>query len=455
MRKDVKVDSQAKDTEPNDGILAGKTIVVKDNISVAQIHSLLGTDAVTDFIPTSDATVVTRSLLAGATIIGKAVCENFSMTGTSFSAATGPVHNPYARDYSTGGSSSGCGALVASGATDMAIGGDQGGSIRLPACWCGIYGLKPTHGLIPYTGIASLETTMDHTGPMTRTCLDNALLLKALAGTDNIDDRCIATPPLSETPDYPSVLSQVKSQTPLQGFKIGLLKEGFTDAQSTGLNDPRVSAKVREAIDKFKELGAVIEEVSVPLHTISPTLWLCIMRMGCVPGFMGGAVGRQGFYMNQLTTKMGSLHTAEGWKKAPWSAKNMIMNGVYMQLYCPELYGKANNLVRLLREKYDEALGKFDVLVMPTIPYLPTPHAPQDASVMQKIEKGLGQTMNTCSFDVTGHPALSMPIGMLGAKEDENIKFPVGLQIVGKHFDECTVYKAAFAWERRFDWKLC
>jgi len=109
---------------------------------------------------------------------------------------------------------------------------------------------------------------MDHTGPMTRTCLDDALLLKALAGTDNIDDRCIATLPPSQIPDYPSVLGQVKSQTPLQGFKIGLLKEGFTDAQSTGLNDPRVSARVREAIDKFKELGAVIEEVSVPVSGI-------------------------------------------------------------------------------------------------------------------------------------------------------------------------------------------
>ncbi|KAF5352900.1 hypothetical protein D9758_007868 [Tetrapyrgos nigripes] len=448
----------AKDTQPNEGILVGKTIVMKDNISVAQVHCLLGTDAVTDFIPTSDATVVTRSLMAGATIVGKAVCENFSMTGTSFSAATGPVHNPYARGYSAGGSSSGCGALVASGAVDIlnrGVGGDQGGSIRLPASWCGIYGMKPTQGLVPYTGIASLESTLDHTGPMTRTALDNAILLKALAGNDNIDDRCRATPPPSQIPNYPSVLDEVKKSTkPLQGFKIGLLKEGFHDMPS-GLNDPRVAMKVREAAEKFKDLGAVVEEVSVPQHSMSMPLWLCVVRMGCVPGFMGGKVGRQGFYDELLTIKMGNLHTAEGWEKTPWAAKNMIMNGVYMQSYCPELYGKATNLIRRLREQYDEALSKYDVLVMPTVPYLPTPHAPLNATVVQKIEKGLGQTANTCSFDVTGHPALTMPIGMLEAREDKNIKFPVGLQIVGKHFDESTIYKAAFAWEDRFSWKEC
>ncbi|KAF5311550.1 hypothetical protein D9758_017935 [Tetrapyrgos nigripes] len=442
----------AKDTQPNNGILAGKTIVMKDNISLAQVPCLLGTDAITDFIPTSDATVVTRSLTAGATILGKAVCENFSMSGTSCSAATGPVDNPYAKGYSTGGSSSGCGALVASGAVDMAIGGDQGGSIRLPASWCGIYGLKPTQGLIPYTGIAHLETTMDHTGPMTRTVLDNAILLKALAGTDNIDDRCRGTPPPSQIPDYPSILDQVKaSPKPLEGFKIGLLKEGFFDVPS-GLNDPRVSKKVREAAEKFKNLGALVEEVSVPLHSTSPTLWHCVVRRGCVPNFFGGTTGRQGFYMNQLTTKMGALQTAEGWEKVPCSAKDMILNGVYMQLYYPELYGKATNLIRMLTEQYDEALNKYDVLVMPTIPYLPVSHSPPDATVLEKISKGLGQVLNTCAFDVTGHPALSMPIGMLEALEDK-IKLPVGLQIVGKHFDESTIYKAAFSWENGFDWK--
>ncbi|KAJ3852362.1 amidase [Lentinula lateritia] len=451
----------AKDTRPNGGILSGKTVVMKDNISVARVNCLLGTDAMTGFVPTADATVVTRTLESGGTILGKAVCENLSMAGTSFTAATGPVHNPYARGYSAGGSSSGCGALVASCAVDMAIGGDQGGSIRLPASWCGIYGLKPTQGLIPYTGIASLETTMDHTGPMTQTCFDNALLLKALAGKDNIDDRCIAAPSPSEIPDYPAILDEVKGAAkPLEGFKIGLLTEGFSDipCEQGAMNDARVSRKVRDAAGKWKEMGASVEDVSIPMHALSMDLWLMVVRMGCVPGLMGGVIGRQGFYQNQLTTKMSALRTPEGWDKLPFTAKNMILNGVYMQEYCPELYGKATNLIRLLREKYDEALDHFDVLVMPTTPYLATSHAVPDATVLAKISKGLGQTMNTCSFDVTGHPALSMrvPIGMLPSLDDSSINLPVGLQIVSKHFQESRIYKAAFAWENEYpNWKDC
>ncbi|GAW01742.1 amidase [Lentinula edodes] len=134
----------------------------------------------------------------------------------------------------------------------------------------------------------------------------------------------------------------------------------------------------------------------------------------------------------------------------------MVLNGVYMQEYCPELYGKATNLIRLLREKYDEALNHFDVLVMPTTPYLATSHAVPDATVLAKVSKGLGQTMNTCSFDVTGHPALSMPIGMLPSLDDSSINLPVGLQIVSKHFGESRIYKAAFAWENEYpNWKDC
>ncbi|KAJ3781227.1 putative amidase [Lentinula aff. detonsa] len=456
----------AKDILPNEGILSGKTIVMKDNISVAGVNCLQGTDAFTGFVctPIADATVVTRTLDAGGTIVGKAVCENLSMAGTSFTAATGPVHNPYARGYSAGGSSSGCGALVASCAVDIndpltlgflwAIGGDQGGSIRSPASWCGIDGLKPTQGLIPYTGIASFETTMDHTGPMTRTCHDNSLLLKALAGKDNIDDRCIATPAPSDIPDYPAILDKVKGTAkPLAGFKIGL-KEGFSEAscEQGGMYDVRVHQKVKDAADKWKDMGASVEDVSIPMHALPMDWWLMIVRMGVI----GGASGRQGFHQNQLTTRMSALRTPEGWDKLPFTVKNMVLDGVYMQEYYPELYGKVTNLIRLLRENYDEALDRFDVLVMPTTPYLATSNATPDATVLAKISKGLGQTMNTCSFDVTGHPALSMPVGILPSLDNPSISLPEGLQIMSKHFQESKIYKAAFAWEDKHpNWKEC
>ncbi|KAK8055987.1 amidase signature enzyme [Apiospora rasikravindrae] len=172
-----------------DATLKGKTVCLKDNIALAQVPCLLGTESFTDWTPQMDATIATRVLEAGAQITGKAVCENLSRGAVSVTAATGPVHNPFVRGYSAGGSSSGTAALVASGAVDLGIGCDQGGSVRIPAAKCGLYGFKPTFGLVPYTGIASNDASVDFVGPMTRTCLECATLLEVLAGADGLDDR--------------------------------------------------------------------------------------------------------------------------------------------------------------------------------------------------------------------------------------------------------------------------
>ena len=149
------------------GKLKGKTVVLKDNIMLAGVPMMNGASTLEGYMPDIDATVVTRILDAGGTIVGKAHCEYFCLSGGSHTNATGPVHNPHKMGYSAGGSSSGSAVLVALGEVDMAIGGDQGGSIRMPASFCGIYGMKPTHGLVPYTGIMPIEIYVDHTGPMT------------------------------------------------------------------------------------------------------------------------------------------------------------------------------------------------------------------------------------------------------------------------------------------------
>ncbi|KIK70024.1 hypothetical protein GYMLUDRAFT_91000 [Collybiopsis luxurians FD-317 M1] len=442
------------DVSPNEGPLSGRTLVVKDNVTVAGVNCLLGTAVFEGWKPTTDATIVTRILEAGGTLLGKAVCENLSMSASSFSAATGPVHNPFAKGYSTGGSSSGCGVLVATGEADMAMGGDQGGSVRLPASWCGLYGLKATYGLVPYTGIAPMEATIDHTGPMTQTCLDNAILLKAVAGRDELDGRSAGAPSSKEIPDYPAILRSMQGvQLPLKGFKIGLVKEGFEICNMGGLNDPRVGTKVREAALKWRELGAEVSEVSIPMHNFGPTLWVCISRMGTAPVLWNGISNRTDFGLVELSRKMQNIRTPEGWEKVAWPSKNIVLNGTYLWDKHPELYGKAVNQVRHLRNKYNEALLQYDLLVMPTTPYLPNTHAPPEAGVLEKISKSLGQTLNTCPFNLTGHPSLSMPIGMLSSLDDPNIHFPVGLQITGKHLDEASIYQAAFAWEEKFDWR--
>jgi amidase len=211
-----------------------------------------------------DATVVSRIVEAGGIITGKAVCENLSTSAASFTAASGPVDNPYAKGYSAGGSSSGTANLVAKGEVDLGIGADQGGSIRIPASLCGLVGFKATAGLIPYTGCVSNEATVDYVGPMTTTCMENAILLEAIAGVDGLDDRQRAgTPFRHEIPKYSQILLESK-EAGVKGLRIGILKESI----SSEIIDPGVGAKFSAAARVFEGLGAIVEEVSVPMHTI-------------------------------------------------------------------------------------------------------------------------------------------------------------------------------------------
>jgi amidase len=206
------------------GKLKGKKVALKDNICLAGVPMMNGASTMEGYVPEIDATVVTRILDAGGTIAGKTVCEYFCFSGGSHTSASGPVHNPHRMGYSAGGSSSGSAAVVAAGEVPMALGGDQGGSIRIPASFCGIYGLKPTHGLVPYTGIMPIELTLDHTGPMTATVEDNALLLEVLAGPDGLDPRqygAVAKP-------YREALGRGAA-----GLKIAVLEEGFGHPQAT------------------------------------------------------------------------------------------------------------------------------------------------------------------------------------------------------------------------------
>ena len=178
------------------GKLKGRKVALKDTICLAGVPMMNGASVLEGYVPEIDATVATRLLDAGAEIVGKTVCEYFSASGGCVTAATGPVTNPRKPGYSAGGSSSGSAAVVANGEVDMAMGGDQAGSIRIPASYCGVVGLKPTFGLVPYTGIMGLDPTIDHIGPMTRTVADNALFLEVLAGpTDTIRASAAFAPP--------------------------------------------------------------------------------------------------------------------------------------------------------------------------------------------------------------------------------------------------------------------
>ena len=419
---------------PN-GKLAGKTVVLKDNVCLAGVPMMNGASTLEGYVPDVDATIVTRILDAGGTIVGKAHCEYFCFSGGSHTNATGPVHNPRRPGHSAGGSSSGSAALVAAGEADMAIGGDQGGSIRIPASYCGIYGMKPTHGLVPYTGIMPIELTLDHAGPMTATVADNALLLEVIAGADGLDPR-------QYTP-RPAAYSQAFGRD-VKGLKIGVVKEGFGFPNS----ERDVDAKVKSAALAFGKLGAVVSEVSVPMHLAGPAIWTPIALEGATELMMKG----NGFGTNWRGLFVTSLLDAHsGWRhradELPDTLKvSMLLGHYFVKHYRGHFYAKAQNLSRKLRAAYDAALGAHDLLLMPTLPVKATPLPPADAPRELSLQRAFEMIANTAPFDATGHPAMSLPCG-------ESDGLPIGLMLIGKHWDEATIYRAAHAFEQSGDWR--
>ena len=419
------------------GPLSGKRVVLKDNICLAGVPMMNGASTLEGYVPDIDATVVTRILDAGGTIVGKAHCEYFCLSGGSHTSALGPVHNPYKYGYSAGGSSSGCGALVGAGEVEMAIGGDQGGSIRMPASYSGCYGMKATHGLVPYTGVMPIEATIDHAGPMTTTVGNNALLLEVIAGADGLDPRQYDVQ--VEKYSYTTGLGRGVS-----GMRIAMITESFGWPSS----EPDVDAKVREAAERLRAAGAIIEPVSIPMHRDGGAIWTPIALEGLVAQMMQG--NGMGFNWKGLyTTSLLDAH-------ANWRARanelsrtlkiSMLAGEYFIKHHRGHFYAKAQNLGRLLRKSYDDVLARYDLLLMPTLPMKATPLPPANAPLALWCQRGFEMLPNTCPFDVTGHPAMNIPCGMSDG-------LPVGLMLVGKHYAETTIYRAAHLFEQLGDWR--
>lgn len=417
------------------GPLEGRKIVLKDNICLAGVPMMNGASTLEGYTPDIDATVVTRILDAGGTIVGKAHCEYFCLSGGSHTNATGPVHNPHKAGHTSGGSSSGCGALVGAGEVEMAIGCDQGGSIRMPAAFCGLYGMKATHGLVPYSGIMPIEITIDHAGPMTQTVADNALLLEVIAGADGLDPRQYA-PHIDK---YTNALGRGVS-----GLRIGVVREGFGWPSS----EPEVDAKVKRAADRLRDLGARVEELSIPMHRDGQVIWTPIALEGLVDLMMHGngfGTNWEGLYVTSL------LDAHSNWRsradELSKSLKISMFVGEYMQKhYRGRFYAKAQNLSRLLRATYDEVFKACDLLLMPTVPMKAPPIPPSDAPLGLQIQRAFEMIPNTSPFDASGHPAMNIPCGMADG-------LPVGMMLVGRFFEESTIYRAAHAFEQSADWR--
>ena len=416
------------------GKLAGRRVALKDNVCLAGVPMMIGADVFEGYVPDVDATIVERILDAGGEIAGKAVCEYFCVSGGSHTSSTGPVQNPRKPGFSAGGSSSGSAALVAAGDVDMAIGGDQAGSIRIPASFCGIVGLKPTFGLVPYTGIAPLEMTIDACGPMTKDVRDNALLLGVIAGPDGIDSRQRGVP----AGHYIDALD-----VGIAGLRIGAVKEGFGHPDS----EPDVDASVRAAAQRFAALGASVEDISVPSHAAGFPVWAAIRGdAACITllEMSGAGINHEGLYVVSLMDKsLASRDRADDLADTIKIAT--ILSRYTVDRYGGRYYGKAQNIRRRLRAAYDTALMAHDLLLMPTTPMKATPIPPKGATPQEITRRSWEATRNTCPFNVTGHPAISVPCGMTDGR-------PIGLMLVGRAYDEATLYRAAAAFERDGGW---
>lgn len=417
--------------ETAEGPLAGRTVAIKDNIMVAGVPMMNGSRTLEGFEPAEDATVVSRLLAAGATINGKAVCEDLCLSGGSHTSQPAPVRNPWDLSRSSGGSSSGSAALVASGQVDMAIGGDQGGSIRIPASFSGCVGHKPTHGLVPYTGGFPIEQSIDHLGPIARTVADAAMMLSVIAGRDGLDPR---QPDNLKPADYVAALGRSAA-----GIRVGVVTEGFGHFNSESEVDDTVLA----AINILRGIELEAEDISIPWHLHGPALWDVLATEGGLWQMIDGngyGMNWKGHYAPELTAYFGRQ-----WREDPSkfseTVKLVMLTGRHtLATECGRHYAMAQNLGNMLTAAYDQALLRHDVLVMPTLPMRATKLPDEGAPVEEIFARGLEMIANTCPFDITGHPACSVPAGLIDG-------LPVGLMIVGRRFDDATVLQVAHAFE--------
>ena len=419
-------------TGAESGLLAGRRIVLKDIIPLAGMPMTAGSALLQGHAPDFDATVVTRILDAGGEICGIAATEDMCLSGASVSAVTGQVRNPHDPARSAGGSSSGVAALVASGAADAGIGADQGGSIRIPSSLCGIYGLKPSYGLIPYTGCIPIDVSVDYLGPMARTVEDVARLLEAVAGFDDGLD------PRQRADVAPVAYSEAIAEPGLGGLRVGIVREGF---DREGLSEPAVDEAVRAAAARFADVGATVGEVSVPLHVYAMDVHASILLQGGSEFMVrGNGIGMpgKGFHDAAVAEHLGRSRTRQADQLFASVKFAMVIGGYLWEEYGGAYYAKAQNLAVSMRRAYDAVLESFDVLVMPTTCITAPPLPEPDPESLAAIELALDPALisNTCAFNHTGHPALSVPIGPLDG-------LPVGLMLVGRRNDDATVLRAA------------
>jgi aspartyl-tRNA(Asn)/glutamyl-tRNA(Gln) amidotransferase subunit A len=404
--------------------LAGIPVGIKDVMVTKGIRTTAGSKILGNYIPPYDCTAVARLEAAGAVVLGKLNCDEFAMGSSNENSAWRPVHNPRDLTRVPGGSSGGSAASVAADMAVIALGSDTGGSIRQPASFCGVVGLKPTYGRVSRYGLIAFASSLDHIGPLTKTVKDAAIVLRTIAGRDPMDSTSAELP----VPDYVAELDK-----PVKGMKIGVAKEYLGE----GL-DAEVRSAIEAAIQKLASLGCEIVEVSLP-HTKYAIPAYYLVATAEASSNLARFDGVRYAYRAENVRSLSDMYRRSRGQGFGTEVKRRIMLGTYALSagYYDAYYLKAQRVRTLLTRDFEEAFKKVDAIVAPTCPTAAF-------KLGEKVDDPLAMYLAdiyTVTANLAGIPGISIPVGH--TKE----KLPIGMQIFGKHFAEATILRFGHAYE--------
>jgi aspartyl-tRNA(Asn)/glutamyl-tRNA(Gln) amidotransferase subunit A len=409
------------------GPLDGAPITLKDVFCTKGVRTTCASKILEHFVPPYDATVADRLAKAGAVMLGKSNMDEFAMGSSTEHSALRVTRNPWDLTRVPGGSSGGPAAAVAAGLAAGSLGTDTGGSIRQPAAFCGVVGLKPTYGRVSRYGLVAFASSLDHPGPFALDVTDTALLLQAIAGHDPMDATSIDAP----VPDYTAGFEQG-----VRGLRLGVPDEYFTKGM-----DAEVEQAVRAAIETLRGLGATLERISLPATPHALATYYVI-----APAEASSNLARYDGVKYGLRESGHDLVEMESRTRAAGfgaEVRRRIMLGTYVLSagYYDAYYGQAQKVRTLVRRDFDAAFGRVDLIVAPTTPNTPFKHGEKTDPVQMYLND-----VFTIPADMAGVPAVSVPCGFTASG------LPIGLQLIGGTLDEATVLRAARAYERATDW---
>jgi aspartyl-tRNA(Asn)/glutamyl-tRNA(Gln) amidotransferase subunit A len=409
------------------GLLFGLPAGIKDNIVTEGVTTTCASRFLRNFNPIYNATVVNKLKAAQAVSVGKLNMDEFAMGSSNENSGFHPTYNPWNLEYVPGGSSGGSAAAVAAGEVYFSLGSDTGGSIRQPAAYCGIVGLKPTYGLVSRFGLVAFASSLDQIGPLTKNVEDNAYVLQAIAGHDPLD----STSAKVDIPDYISALTG-----DVKGLRVAVPKEYL----GQGI-DPKVKDAVQTAIKVFEALGAIIEEVSMPHSEYAVATYYLLASSEASSNLARFDGVRYGVRAENPANLLDLYHKSRSEGFGP-EVKRRIMLGTYALSsgYYDAYYVKAQKVRTLIKQDFDNVFQKHDVIIGPTTP---TTAFKIGSQISDPLTMYLNDIL-TIPVNLAGVPAISVPCGFADG-------LPIGLQIIGSHLAEATILRAAHAYEQHTD----